>query len=51
MAALWQLYLGMLPQHFFALELHNDIVDVNIPIFSIYAWSHCLLPTTQLLNA
>ncbi|CAM6018872.1 unnamed protein product [Sphagnum balticum] len=23
----------------------------TIPIFSIYVWPHCLLPTTQLLNA
>lgn len=29
MAALWKLYLWMLPQCFFALELHNDIVDVK----------------------
>jgi len=29
MAALRKLYLWMLPQRFFALELHNDIVDVK----------------------
>jgi hypothetical protein len=52
MAALRKLYLWMLPQCLFALELQNDIVDVKaIPIFSIYVWPHCLLPTTQLLNA